>query len=68
MKIAGIHGEIMPTTKPDKTNIEKAIEDGMNRIVFRDDALICDGHFSKRYSVIPGVEVRATAFAARGAR
>lgn len=50
-------GEVFPTGKPDLDNIEKSVFDGMNRIVFRDDSVVCDVTKAKRYSAIPRVEV-----------
>lgn len=50
-------GEVFPTGKPDLDNIEKSILDGMNKIVFRDDAVVCSVTKSKRYSHAPRVEV-----------
>lgn len=50
-------GEILPTTKPDLDNVEKAVMDGMNQIVFRDDVVACEVTKSKRYSDVPRVEV-----------
>lgn len=50
-------GEVFPTGKPDLDNIEKSVLDGMNKIVFRDDSVVCDVSKAKRYSSIPRVEV-----------
>lgn len=50
-------GEVFPTGKPDLDNLEKAVLDGMNRIVFRDDAVVCSVTKTKRYSHSPRVEV-----------
>lgn len=50
-------GEVMPTGKPDRDNVEKAILDGMNGIVFRGDAQACAGEVMKQYAEIPGVRV-----------
>lgn len=51
-------GLICATTKPDVSNVLKAIEDGMNGIVYDDDKQIVGGGFSKQYALIPRVEVR----------
>lgn len=51
-------GLIYPTGKPDLDNFEKAITDGCNGIVFKDDSQICDVVKSKRYSDSPRVHVR----------
>jgi Holliday junction resolvase RusA-like endonuclease len=53
-----ILGEIRPGVKPDLDNIIKSICDGMNGIVVRDDALICDyTQSTKVYGVMPMVVV-----------
>ncbi|MBX3703975.1 MAG: RusA family crossover junction endodeoxyribonuclease [Steroidobacteraceae bacterium] len=53
-----LSGLIIPTRKPDGSNIVKSIEDGCKGVVFRDDALVSDGSWSKRYGATPGVQVR----------
>ena len=50
-------GEVLPTGKPDLDNTEKAVLDGLNKIVFRDDSVVCDVIKRKRYSETPRVEV-----------
>lgn len=53
-------GEIFPTAKPDTSNIIKAIEDGSNGILWKDDSQIVDTISSKRYGTPRAeVEVRA---------
>lgn len=49
---------LLPAKRPDLDNCVKACTDGMNMIVFRDDALICDIRAFKRYSVTPGVLIQ----------
>lgn len=53
-----ISGTLLPAKRPDLDNCVKACTDGMNMIVFRDDALICDIYASKRYSTMPGVLIK----------
>lgn len=65
-KAAMAAGEIAPTTKPDLSNLMKAIEDGMNRVVFSDDSQIVRSFVTKVYSDRPGVDVRVEAFAPQG--
>ncbi|WP_407280586.1 RusA family crossover junction endodeoxyribonuclease [Aromatoleum evansii] len=65
---AALMGEVMPTGKPDLDNIEKAVMDGMNKIVFRDDAQACRVVKGKRYGERPGVFVRVVELHARSAR
>lgn len=50
-------GEILPTTKPDVDNVIKAIGDGLNGVVWRDDVQITDIITRKRYSEKPQVRV-----------
>lgn len=56
-------GEIVPTTKPDADNTIKAIADGCNGVVWRDDVQCADGSWSKRYHATPGVVVTITPLA-----
>ncbi|MDP3869156.1 RusA family crossover junction endodeoxyribonuclease [Phenylobacterium sp.] len=51
-------GEIAPTTKPDLSNMLKAMEDGMNGVVFVDDCQIVRTFLTKIYHPTPGVDVR----------
>jgi Holliday junction resolvase RusA-like endonuclease len=66
VKAAMAAGEIAPTTKPDLSNLMKAIEDGMNTIVFADDSQIVRSFVTKIYAEQPGVDVRVEAFAPQG--
>ena len=54
---AALEGEILPTGKPDMSNIGKAAEDACNGIVWRDDAQITTGNASKAYSQDPRVQI-----------
>jgi len=51
-------GLIGATTKPDVSNVLKAIEDAINGVVYLDDKQIVGGGFTKQYGLIPRVEVR----------
>ena len=51
-------GDVMPTKKPDADNVLKAICDGINGIVFKDDVQVVNVSLSKRFSATPGVTVR----------
>ena len=55
-----LNGEIIPTTKPDADNIVKAVCDGCNGVVWRDDVQAADGSWQKRYRATPGVVVTIT--------
>lgn len=50
-------GEILPTTKPDKDNVIKAVYDGCNGVIWRDDVQVVEGSQRKRYSTMPRVDV-----------
>lgn len=70
-KLMALQGEIFPTTKPDKDNVIKAVYDGINGIVWKDDVQAVDGYQRKRYGEVPGVKVRIVpldAEPAQGAR
>lgn len=66
-KSQALAGEIFPTTKPDKDNVIKAIYDGINGIVWKDDVQAVDGHQRKRYGETPGVRVRVVPLTGAGA-
>jgi Holliday junction resolvase RusA-like endonuclease len=51
----------------DIDNIEKALLDGMNQIVYDDDARVVRKTTSKFYSARPGVRVRVMALAMQSA-
>lgn len=55
---AALAGQVMPTKKPDADNVLKAICDGINGIVFRDDVQVVNVSMSKRFAEKPGVLVR----------
>ena len=50
-------GRLLPTGKPDKDNVIKAIYDGLNGVCWVDDAQVCEGVQRKRYAAEPGVTV-----------
>lgn len=54
---AALAGMTKPGKKPDLDNIAKAITDGMNGVVMRDDSLIVAARLSKRYGPQPMVVV-----------
>jgi len=53
-----IAGELFPTKKPDMDNVIKAIYDGLNGVVWKDDVQVVDAFVRKRYGEVPGVHVR----------
>lgn len=50
-------GLVGATKKPDLSNVVKAVEDGMNGVVYVDDARITDVTLQKRYGTAPRVDV-----------
>ena len=50
--------QIRPTTKPDIDNVEKAIFDGCNGVVWRDDVCVVAVTKEKRYGATPSVFVK----------
>lgn len=58
--------EIIPTGLPDIDNIAKAICDGINGVVWKDDRQVTDLRMRKRFAQTPGVEVIITKLAKAG--
>lgn len=54
---AALAGEVLPTSKPDIDNVVKAIFDGCNGVLWRDDVLVVDTRVRKRYAATPCVRV-----------
>lgn len=54
---ACLSGAERPTKKPDLSNIQKGIEDGMNGVVYLDDCQIVATRTSKRYDEIASVHI-----------
>lgn len=50
-------GELAATKKPDIDNVEKAIFDGLNGVVWKDDVQAVQVTKRKRYADVPGVVV-----------
>lgn len=50
-------GEIHPTTKPDVDNVVKAVFDGCNGVLWRDDVQVVSLKLRKRYCATPQVRV-----------
>ena len=57
-KAMAVAGELFPTKKPDMDNVIKAIYDGLNGVVWKDDVQVVDAFVRKRYGEVPGVHVR----------
>jgi Holliday junction resolvase RusA-like endonuclease len=60
---AALAGTVLPTTKPDIDNVEKAIFDGLNGVVWKDDVQVVQVSKRKRYGDQPGVAVTIEAAA-----
>ena len=54
--LAGLH---RPTTKPDADNVLKAVCDGCNGVLWRDDVQVVELRLVKRYAATPCVRVEA---------
>lgn len=54
-----VAGEVLPTKKPDMDNVVKALCDGMNSVVFRDDSNVVDLNVTKRYGQVPRADIGA---------
>lgn len=53
---AARRGEVMPISRPDRTNFQKLVEDALNGLAFEDDSQVVDGVTKKRYAPdSPGV-------------
>lgn len=67
-KEMAIAGEILPTTKPDTDNVEKAIKDALNGVLWLDDSQVVEDQKTARYTADrPGVQVVVEPLAAYGA-
>lgn len=56
-------GGIRPAKRPDADNIVKAVCDGMNGVVWRDDVQAVEGSWRKVYGETPGLRVRVASLA-----
>lgn len=56
-RLGGIHP---PSVKPDVSNYLKSFEDGLNGVLWKDDALIIKEIIEKRYSENPHLEIEVT--------
>lgn len=54
-------GRIEPTVKPDADNVEKAVKDALNGVVWIDDCQVVSGSKEKLYGPQPGVRILISA-------
>ena len=59
-RIAALACQIWPTSRPDRTNISKLLEDALNGILWRDDSQIVQGDTIKRYAEQTGYRLIVT--------
>lgn len=52
---AALLGKIVPTKKPDSSNVLKSVEDGFTGVVWIDDCQVVDHHLTKRFAEEPCV-------------
>lgn len=51
-------GAVWKTSRPDRSNLEKIIEDALNTVAWQDDAQVVSGHCWKMYADVPSLTVR----------
>lgn len=59
-RAAALAGMEWPAKKPDADNVAKTIADGLNGIVYSDDAQVVDLRVVKRYGELAGVIVKVS--------
>lgn len=59
-KALALAGAVLPTVKPDGDNVEKAVKDALNGVLWADDVQVVDAAKSKRYAAEPGVRITVT--------
>lgn len=57
MRADMLAGRLYPAKKPDVSNCLKAVEDGMNGVVYEDDAQLVLIRLEKKYSLTAGVDI-----------
>lgn len=60
-----LKGEIIPAITPDTSNVLKAVEDGMNGVIYVDDRQISDTKIRRRYGEETRIEVTVYSLAPR---
>ena len=59
---AGLHGDIVPLSKPDTDNVIKLYLDAMNGVVYPDDKQVYNMQVIKAYAERPRAEVTVTGY------
>lgn len=62
---AALLGHLRPAKKPDSDNVIKAVCDGINGVVWKDDVQAVEGSWRKVYAETPGVRVRVALLGAQ---
>ena len=57
-RVRALDGSLRPTKKPDGDNVLKAVCDGLNGVLWRDDVQAVDSRVIKRYGETPELRVR----------
>ena len=57
-RVRALDGSLRPTKKPDGDNVLKAVCDGLNGVLWRDDVQAVDSRVVKRYGETPELRVR----------
>lgn len=65
---AALLDSVLPTTKPDLDNLAKALLDGLNEVVWRDDVQVVEVRARKVYSETPGIDLEVTPLEAQAAQ
>lgn len=55
-------GRLVPTTRPDATNLQKLAEDALQGICYEDDSQVVDVRTRKRYGDPPRLEIEVSAW------
>ena len=58
--VVKLSAPVYKITMPDRTKLTRSTEDAMTKIVWRDDAQVCDGRLVKRYGEKPGALIIIT--------
>lgn len=54
---AALGGRVYPTSRPDRGNLLKLLEDALKGLFYADDSLVVGGDVAKRYGDVPGYRI-----------